>query len=212
MFIFKKQKKSVFELLGHFGIKSLGSLHISRQNRKDKDKQIIKPTYIAQNFGYQEKIKKIEENSNLTARNFGIATHYLLEMMKDFTLESLDQSILLTQNKFINVLDNKNFDNIYNRVKLLINDSTFKDIVSNSDFTKEQSLIYNGELKTLDLLIKKDDRWIIVDYKTTNEKSLSHIKQIQYYKEAIKNIIKSDKIDCYLVYLYKDNIQIDEVK
>ncbi|RLA84083.1 MAG: RecB-like helicase [Epsilonproteobacteria bacterium] len=211
MIVFKKEKSSVFDILGDFPIGKIGSLYISL--KKEKEKTINQSiSYTPLNFGYQEKEKNSDKNQdNLKARYFGIATHFCLEMMKDFTKNSLEKAMIMCENKYNNLLTTNEFEDINARINNLINNNTFISILENGSFTKEQSLMFNGEHKILDLLIKKDDGYIVVDYKTTVEKSLSHIKQVQNYKNAIKDITNMKNIKGYVVYLHFKNIEIIEV-
>jgi len=175
--------------------------------------QITQVVYTPQNFGYQEKEKTVlEDKDTIKARYFGIATHYCLEMMKSFDMSSLEKSILLTQNKFINLLTKEKFNDIFSRIKFLIKNDKFQNIVRNSNCTKEQSLIFENEHKIIDLLVEKEDSYVVVDYKTTIGQSYSHIQQVQKYVEAIKDIAQTDDVVGYVVYLQKENIELLEVK
>ena len=76
---------------------------------------------------------------------------------------------------------------------------------------QEQALIYNEEIKVLDLLLYRNDRFIIVDYKTTTEVLYSHKTQVEHYKKAISEIFNIKNVDGYLVYLKEDSIEFFEV-
>ncbi|MDC0933808.1 RecB-like helicase, partial [Arcobacteraceae bacterium] len=209
MIVLKKDKGSVFELLGDFPLKTIGTLHITP--KKKKQSEIIKSvSYTPLNLGYQEKSKNSSDNNadNLKARYFGIATHYCLEMMKTFDVESLEKAILIVKNKFANSLDEIELDDVFQRVEHLINNVEFQSIVKDSNFTKEQALMFNDEHKIIDLLIQNEDGYIVVDYKTTNEKSSSHLKQVQNYVQAIKDITKENNVKGYLVYLHRNDVEL----
>jgi exodeoxyribonuclease V beta subunit len=209
MIVLKKDKGSVFELLGDFPLKTIGTLHLTP--KKKKQSEIIKSVaYTPLNLGYQEKSKNSSDNNadNLKARYFGIATHYCLEMMKIFDVESLNKAILIVKNKFANSLDEIELDDVYRRVELLIENEQFQNIIKDSSFTKEQALMFNNEHKIIDLLIQNDKGYVVVDYKTTNEKSSSHLKQVQHYVQAIKDITKESNVKGYLVYLHKNDVEL----
>ncbi len=212
MIVFKKDKGSVFSHLGDFPLKKVGNLYLSPQKKiiqKSKEKVIYTPL----NLGYQDKTKNQDEKeSNLKAQYFGLATHYCLEMMKEFTLNSLNISIHSTQKKYGTFLTNNEFDEIYNRVQRLVNDDVFQKLVENAKYVKEQSLIYNGEHKIIDLLIEKNGGYVVVDYKTTNEKSYHHNIQVQEYIEALKNIMPNKQLFGIIAYLTKEKIELVEVK
>ena len=210
MIIFKKQKDSVFDNLNvDFSNKSIGELFI---NTKSKQDEIIDNNleYEALNLGIQE-IKTTNDSydsKSLKAKYFGIATHYCLEMMKEFSNEALEFNIKIVKSKYNSYLDEDDFSDIKNRISLLIDNEKFNNIISNNRYFKEQSLIYNDELKIVDLLVQKEDSYIVIDYKTTKDKLFSHKKQVAFYKNAISKITNINKIDGYIIYLKKDNIEI----
>ncbi len=213
MIIFKNNKQSVFEILGNnFEKKTIGKLYKSNK----KTKNIIEDKIMEYNplqLGIQD-VSKNDDNSkndNLKAKYFGIATHYCLEMMKAFDIKSLNFSIKLVKSKYNIYLHNTDFNNIYKRIMCLINNEEFINLHNNKLLIKEQSLVFNNEIKIIDLLIKDRDDYIIVDYKTTNQKSKSHINQVRMYKDAIENITNSKNVKSYLVYLKDESSEILEV-
>ncbi len=212
LIIFKKAKGSVFEYLEEFDLQTIGSLYITAKKAK-KIEAIEKVTYTPLNLGYQEKDKKEKDSKEtLKARYFGIATHYCLEMMNQFNSKSLKNAIFMTQNRYSNQITQEEFEDLNKRIENLIDDDNFKDLISaDTTYTKEQALIYNGEHKIIDLLIKCNDGYKVVDYKTTNEKSHTHYTQVQKYVEAIKDITSSDEVEGYVVYLFKNSVEVIKV-
>ena len=128
--------------------------------------------------------------------------------MKEFTNFSLENAIIMTKNRYSNLITDIEFDDIKSRIQKMITNDTFRKLIKDSSYTKEQSLIFDGEHKVIDLLIKSDDRYIVIDYKTTAEKSYRHIVQIQKYIIAIKNIAKTNNVDGYILYLSKNNVEL----
>jgi len=209
MIVLKKDKGSVFDLLGDFPLKTIGSLYLSAKKKKQSE-SIKAVSYTPLNLGYQDKTKKEKDSttSNLKARYFGIATHYCLEMMKIFDRGSLEKAILIVKNKFANILDEQELSDVYKRVELLIENDTFQDIVNENTFTKEQELMFDNEHKIIDLLVKTKDGYVVVDYKTTYEKSASHLTQVQKYVQAIKEITGELNVKGYLVYLHRKDVEL----
>ena len=68
--------------------------------------------------------------------------------------------------------------------------------------------MFEDEIKILDLLVKKDDSYFICDYKTTTALSDEHKNQVRFYEKAIKDIVKSNEVKSYVIYLQQDKIQI----
>jgi exodeoxyribonuclease V beta subunit len=214
MFIFKKNKNSVFDLLGkNCNHQLLGQLYIDT-NKISIINRKIEIQYQPLNLGQQTKnIQKDNENlENIKAKYFGIATHYCLEMMNKFDQDSLDKSFNIITNKYSDMLNNEDFDDIYNRIKLLINDTKFQMMVNNCEYFKEQTLIFDEHIKIIDLLLKQKDKYIICDYKTTIAQKDEHISQVQLYQKAIRNITKTDDVKAFVIYLQKEKITILEVK
>ena len=212
MIIFKKIKSSVFDIL-NMKPTQIGTI-IQSQNLAKNYEKVEKVFYTAMNLGTQEKQiskEKEYEDDYLKAKYFGIATHYCLEMMNDFSLDDVDYSLNLAKTRYSNYLDVDDFIDIKNRILLLINNEKFTSLVKNSEFITEQSLVYKEEIKIIDLLLFKDGNYYIIDYKTTKEKSAEHITQVAYYKKAIKDIFKTQNVFSYLIYLQQDEVFVLEV-
>lgn len=212
MIIFKKEKSSVFDILSmkasKFG-QIIESTNISKNYKKSE-----KIVYTPMDLGQQEKQiskEKDSDDNRLHSKYFGIATHFCLEMMNSFDSADLDYCLNLVRTRYSNYLDESDFINIKNRISRLIENKLFRDLVNNSKFISEQSLVYNGEIKIIDLLLFKNDKYYIFDYKTTKEKSDEHISQVSYYKKAIKEIFETEEVFSYLVYLKENEVLIDEV-
>lgn len=213
MIIFKKEKSSVFDILNMNVCKIGKMINSSNLVKNIEEKSII--SYTPLNLGTQEKQivkeKELKEN-HLHSRYFGLATHYCLEMLNNFSFNDLKYTLNLARTRFSNYLSDKDFIDIENRLAHLINNDFFKFLITNSVLTSEQSLIYKEELKIIDLLIYKDDTYYILDYKTTKEElDEEHKNQVLYYKEAIKEIFKTSNVKSYLVYLKMDNCLMYEI-
>ncbi len=205
MIIFKKKEKSVFDLIS-LELQTLGEIVKSKNQSKNYEK-IDKVTYLPLDLGRQDKpISKEQDDKeySLHSRYFGIATHYCLEMMNEFNQDSLEYAINLVINRFSNYLSENDFKNIKKRVLYLLENKEFQNIVNNANLNKEQSLIYKNELKIIDLLVEKDNKYYIFDYKTTKEEIHEHSFQVEHYKNAIKEIVNSNEVYSYIIYL-KEN-------
>ena len=211
LIIFKKCEKSVFDILSLTPIQ-LGQLLVKEKIVKNEVK-VQRVEYTPLDLGKQDikKQKTIPDEYTLHAKYFGIATHYCLEMMQDFTLESLNFCLSLTKSKYSNYLSVDDFEDIYKRVILLVENEQFQNLLENSTFTKEQGLKYNSEMKIIDLLVQKEDKYLIFDYKTTIDQHNEHVAQVAYYKEAIREISKNKDVFGYVLYLRKDEVLIKEV-
>jgi len=201
LFIFKKEEKSVFDLIGLESYK-IGDLIINEVKR-DINQKIKKIDYKPLSLGRQanKASKDYEDKFELKSRYFGIATHYCLEMMNSFTIEQLNYSLSLASSRYSVYLEDRDFDDIKQRVIMLIENKEFSQFLNNATFLREQSLMFNKEIKIIDLLIKKDEKYYIFDYKTTHGENIEHEKQVSFYKKAIKDITNCDEVYAYLIYL-----------
>ncbi|MEA1914364.1 MAG: RecB-like helicase [Campylobacterota bacterium] len=214
MIILKKSEKSIFDLLdGKLRTCIIGQLELN-------DSKIVNPStsnpyvqYHPLDLGYQKHVIAQEEDqdTNIQAQYFGIATHYCLEMMNAFDLDSLHNALNTTKNKYSNMLDAQTFEDIFLRIQRLLCDDKFQGMIKNSHFFKEQALVFNEELKIMDLFIEKKDEIIIVDYKTTLDEQQSHIAQVKQYVSAVKKIKCNKNVIGYIIYLHKSSINIIKI-
>ncbi|AZL53301.1 RecB-like helicase [Aliarcobacter skirrowii] len=211
LIVFKKTKSSVFDILN---LKSYKDGTLEKSSEKKVDKSVEKIEYSALFLGKQEQKIKVDLNLGddyLKAKYLGLATHYTLEMMNDFTKDDLDYSLQLSKSRYLTYLSIEDFKIIEKIVELLIQNSQFLNLVNNSLKVHEQSLMYNNELKIVDLLLYKDGFYTIIDYKTTSDILSSHKIQVNYYKKAISDIFKTENVKAYLVYLKESGIDLIEV-
>lgn len=181
---------------------------ISKQ-KTYRSKKIILQTVAPQN-------EKKDDESNTTYANldkiyFGEAVHYALEMSENFSVNEIDELINLTKNCYGQFLNNQNFADLKNRLKFLFENKQFKEILKDGESLKEQPLKFNGKLKQMDLLVRKDGEFCIVDYKTSREFEEKNINQVNGYKNAMKTLFGEYKISAFIVFLLKDCAQILEV-
>lgn len=201
-----KQKSSAYEHLALDEIKK-GKIEL-KQSAICKDKSLHVMSQTLQSYGTQESVKKDKvSKSDHFAITYGLAVHFCLEMMSEFTHSSLEQAFISTSNRYAAVLSDKDLTSIYERVKMLIGNKEFLSLTSGAKLYKEQPIVFNGERKQIDLLIEKDDKVIVVDYKTSLHVNDSHLAQIGLYEKALSKI-SDKKVSAYLVYLREKEVKI----
>ncbi len=206
LIVVSKNKSSAYEHLELKEIKK-GKVELKESSIcEEKSLHIMSQTL--QSYGTQESSKKDETGeSDYFAITYGLAMHHCLEMMSKFTRTSLDQAFISTCNRYSVVLSEINLKSIYARVEMLIRDKKFLSLVEGAKLSKEQPLIFSGERKQIDLLVEKDDKIVVIDYKSSLHVNDSHLAQIGLYKKALSKI-SSKKVSAYLVYLREAEIKL----
>ena len=210
LFIIKKQEKSSFELLeleiGRVGV-------LQKEQNKTQVKQIYKPLeYQELYYGTQSDILALESevNEDLSAINFGLALHYLLEMMEDFTQKSIPNANNMMLNKYGYSLSEEEMSDIQNRVEIFTQSDEIQELIEGLVY-KEQALRYKNALRYLDLLVEKEDgSFVVIDYKSSLLYSEKHLKQVRYYVKAVSEITGSE-VSGYIAYLLKDEVKVVRV-
>ncbi len=187
----------------------IGEIEVSP--RPAKAQEAIIPEYNPIRLGLQEKKITTEEEraDDIHAIQFGNAMHYMLEILDGFDPSDLDNAWWAMQNRFEIYLQDGDAERIRARVMQLLSDQRFLDLVEGTR-SKEQSIVYRQELRQLDLLVEKEDRYIVVDYKSGAEIRTEHRRQVRHYREAISEIT-GKPAEGWLCYIREDGIELVEV-
>jgi len=203
----QKEKDSALAILGLDEIIE-GSVIPSKESMKVIEYDDFE--YESIKTGFQEKKKsKNSSSSDINAINFGIALHYMLENLNDFRLDELELAYWAMKNRFEIKLEDNQAKQIKKRVENLLKDEKFISLVKGKSY-KELSLIYQGELKQLDLVVEKSDCIVVIDYKSSDFVQAKHIKQVADYKKALHDIFKKEIVG-YLCYIRDKTIEFVEV-
>jgi exodeoxyribonuclease V beta subunit len=207
--IIQKEKNSKFDILSLKEFKS-GKLSIEKpKNRQQKSYEPLE--YEAIYYGQQKELLESEDEieRDYDAITFGLALHYTLEMMSDFSENSLQGAMESTINRYGSLLDESALESIRRRVLHVIKNEEFKKL-TDAEIYKEQPISYEGEIRYLDLLVKHKECWVVIDYKSSKEYSDKHIKQLQFYKKALEGIT-NERVEAYLYYLLDEGVEIKEL-
>ncbi|WP_373003129.1 RecB-like helicase [Sulfurimonas sp.] len=212
LFVIVKSKDSTFDML-NLEPKSSGELICKNTNAQTKAVLPSKElNYKDLYYGTQSDILKLEENNDedLKAINFGLALHYMLEMLGSFTLEAVGNAKDMMINKYGYSLEESEISDIESRVVSLIESEEFIFLASGECY-KEKALRYKDNLRYIDLLVKQDDgSWVVIDYKSSMSYSDKHVQQVNYYVKAIKEIT-GDAVKGYIAYLLEDSVMVTKV-
>ncbi|WP_281951558.1 RecB-like helicase [Nitrosophilus kaiyonis] len=207
LIVLQKEQKSAFEILN---LKEIKTGEIVAKEEKNSEKLDKKFDFEEKFYGLQnirtKKNKKIFTKETL----FGECLHYILEMVDFSNLNSIDKALNAAYNRYGRFLEKEDFKDLKNRVENLLKNEQFKNYISSAKIYKEIPLSYKEDMKRLDLLIERDLRNIVIDYKSSKEGIYSHKKQLREYVEAVKKITKKDTdgIICYLLF---DKIEFEKV-
>lgn len=160
--------------------------------------------YTPQSYGRQEEgiAAPKEATHDYAAVQFGLALHYTLEMMGQFDQASLAIALESTRNRYGATLEAGALGRIEQRVSRLIEDRQFRDLTG-GECRKEQTIRHGGALGIIDLLVRHEDHWVIIDYKSGREEEEKHREQVRWYMDALKTF-SGDEVRGYLCYLLEE--------
>lgn len=186
-----------------------------KKEEKKAEKEILlanvsKQEVISVEEDSQSKEEKKNIEVNMKNINYGLALHYLLEML-DLKEPNLEKSFSLLNNKFGASLEESALQDIKARTKLLLENSFFQNLLKDAKIFKEQAFKINNEVKKLDLLLAKENKLIIFDYKSSKNFVEENIKQVREYKRAVKILENKSEVSAFVVFLLKDKVEFLEL-
>ncbi len=203
--IIKKDKNSKFDILG---LKDDTIGEIGEPENKDSkelsyDSKIVK----LKSYGKQDDfLQKEELSSDLSSVYFGMAIHYMFECVDFNDMNNLNVPYNLMLNKYGSLLDNKTINIIKSYVEIAINNEDFLSLIKGYRIKKEVQFTYNKKIGIIDLLIEKDDEFIIIDYKSSKEeKASNYINQMKFYRDSVFHCFNK-KARSYLYFIGKQPI------
>lgn len=221
LIVITKTKESMFELID-LEQKSHGILEHIKEKKVLIDNNYEKLEYKALYYGTQSDILAQEEDKeeDLKSINFGLAMHYMLEMLFEFKIEDIPHAKDMMINKYGSILELDEIEDIEQRINFLVSSKDFLDLVDGECY-KEKAIRYKNNLRYIDLLVNKttqkknlldfsNDCWNVIDYKSSFNYSKHHIKQVNFYVQAIKKIT-NDEVNGYICYLLADGIKLVKI-
>ena len=210
LIVIKKSEKSTFDVI-HLSPGKWGTLE--NIEKKEEAPKVYAPlSYKELYYGTQSNILEAESSKeeDLHAIEFGIALHYMLEMMESFSLESIPKAKNMMLNRFGFGLSQEDIADIEHRVELFVTSSEVQGLLS-LKYYKEKALRYNNNLRYVDLLIEKEDgSYVVIDYKSAKNFTDEYVKQVRYYVRAIEAITKKP-VEGYLCYLLAERVELFRV-
>ncbi len=214
LFICKKIKNSSFENLSLKPLK-MGEIPFFIKEEKEKgEKEDLTSYKILEIEKKQDEDGKNDEKDekkkeSIDSINFGIALHYMFEMLSEFDIKAINEAYTSMKNRYGYLLTESEMKDIKNRIISALNHKEFLELLKGK-VRREQPVVYKGELKRIDLLIQKENEWIVIDYKSSKESRSEHQKQVNYYKNILQNIFNI-RTKGYLFYLKEQSLELIEV-
>ena len=208
LFIILKSKDSAFDILD-LELGSSGILSCSRSAEVEPEREYLPLEYRELYYGTQSDILKLEVETpeDLKSINFGLAMHYMLEMLGRFELDAVNNAQNMMINKYGHSLEDTEIADITSRVQMLIASTEFIGLIDGECY-REKALRYKNNLRYIDLLVKSDSGvWNVIDYKSSIAYSEHHLKQVRYYVKAIREITGSE-VEGYICYLLSGEVKI----
>jgi len=201
----QNEKDSSFSLLCLTN-SEIGAITATKIEKSMQAKAELK--YEKMKLGLQEEKLKAEKSKkqDFEAMHFGLALHYMLEIIESFEHEHIEDAYWAMKNRYEIFLEPHRCEEIKKRVEGLLSHQPFLSLVNGKVF-KEQPISFKGELKQLDLLIEHEDKWIVIDYKSSQTRKNEHVTQVVHYKNAITKIVDKD-VDAYLCYVRDTEIEL----
>jgi len=165
--------------------------------------------YMPTRYGAQDVslVEEVEPSHDIAAISFGIALHYLLEMMETFDEEALKRAFIALQNRYAPLLDEATLQALYERAKKLITCKAFLALIEGAHVLKEQPLMYQKERKQIDLLLEFETKMVIIDYKSSQKDAPKHHTQVKLYHEALSQMYQIP-IEAYICYLLPTGVEL----
>jgi len=217
LFVVLKSKDSMFDMLDLMQCRH-GDLKCGKNhNRVDKQESHVLE-YKELYYGTQSDILEPEkmQDEDVKSINFGLAMHYMLEMLAEFDVQSIMYAKDMMLNKYGHILEDEEIEDILRRVKMLLQNEEFISLLGTECY-REKAIRHKKNLKYIDLLVRDDsqketlfDSWNVIDYKSAISHTGEHLKQVRNYVKAVEEIT-SESAKGYIVYLLEESIKIVKV-
>lgn len=201
-----KEEESAFDAL-ELSPCEIGTIVPKEQIVKEEPSKVL--VHVPHKYGTQEVLASNEEvvPSDIQAISFGIAMHYMLEMLCSFHPSSLPDAYTALTNRYTKLLDEKALGDIYQRVEILLASKDFVALLEGAKCYKEQPLFYQEARYQIDLLLEYEDKIVVIDYKSSRTLHEKHQVQVAKYQEALHQIYGMP-VEGYICYLGSERCEL----
>lgn len=210
LYIIAKSEGSAFDMLGLEPM-TLGSMRVKVVPYTPKRAHDAIP-YVPLMLGRQSEVVQTEgeqEREDPFALSYGIALHYALEMMPEFTAEAVATAMTAVGNRYGALFDADVLFSIRKRIERLVSDAAFL-ALTDGERHRERPLMFEGELRYIDLLVEHEGYWVVIDYKSARRYEDEHRRQVAFYLKAVETITQK-KAEGYLCYLLETGVELVKI-
>lgn len=156
----------------------------------------------------------VENPAEYRDRLFGEAFHYAVEMLGDFSADSIPEAVDRVRQRYVS-LDEGAIKSIERRLSSLVDNRGFLDLVHGQTRLTEVPFARSGSLYRVDLLVFDGEIIRVMDFKTGHDTSLpeGYIKQVNNYMQIVRECFKEgvSNVEGYLVFAGEDTVGLQEV-
>lgn len=211
LIIIAKSKKSIFSILELEPMKRGELLCAKKTDLFKESKKAHALEYKKLYYGMQSAILEGEksEQEDLKSVNFGLAMHYMLQMLGEFKEQNISAPYHMMLNKYGSILEDEEIKEIEKRVTMLLKNNDFLSLVEGEIF-REKALKVKNSLRYIDLLVKKEWGWVVVDYKSSMRFMQEHHSQVASYVKTVQKIT-NERVEGFVCYLLEHEIKIIKI-
>jgi len=148
-------------------------------------------------------------------RLFGEAFHYAVEMLEDFSADSIQRAVDRVRQRYATV-DEEAVMSIRKRLSVLVDDGIFPALLHGETRLQEVPFARGESRYRVDLLVFDGETVRIVDFKTGHDPSLleGYIKQVSNYMQVVRECFSAgvSNVEGYLVFAGEESVRVQEVK
>ncbi|VAX32630.1 Helicase [hydrothermal vent metagenome] len=157
----------------------------------------------------------IENLDEYRDRLFGEAFHYAVEMLGDFSADSIPEAIDRVRQRYV-PLDERAIMSIKRRLSSLVDNTAFLDLVHGQARLPEAPFARSDSRYRVDLLVFDGEIIKVMDFKTGYDTSLmdGYIKQVNNYMQIVRECFSEgvSAVEGYLVFAGEDTVRFHKVQ
>lgn len=166
-------------------------LKLPEQSRKTPGPHLLNEVFdyiIAQRKDSSQLEEKAEEYEtvsfdNYRARRLGIAFHYAVQVIREFTEEAVKGAMARVIQIYGSGLSADEIGSVHKRISMLISDAEFRELITEAEINREITFISEGRTAVADFVTVGKNKVTVIDFKTNYEEEMleKYTKQVSGY-------------------------------